>query len=73
MIMAYIGPSIAGIVNQGTVFAGGYPPKVREMVERKPFLAELFVPVGELAQARKELKDPGSRLGLLCRRAEERS
>ena len=61
-VLVYIGPSLKNIVQTGTAFTGGYPPKLQEAVKTFPYLAELVVPAENLAQARKALKEPGSSL-----------
>lgn len=69
--IAYVGPSIKNVVQSGTVFIGGYPPKVEDILKEKPFLVGLFVPVDKLAQSRKALRIPEGELGMLYRRAEK--
>lgn len=71
MTKVYIGPSIEGIVQTGTAFKGGYPPKVKKAIEHAPYLIDLMIDTGQLYQARKELKIPESRLNMLCRRVEK--
>lgn len=68
--MVYIGPSINHLVQTGTVFKGGYPPKVEAALKEKPFLCDLMIPVEELAKARKELNHPKSSLAVLYSRVE---
>lgn len=69
--MVYIGPSVEGRVITGTAFAGGYPPRVQELLNDRPYMADLFVPVSTLAESRKELCNPESRLNLLYRKTEK--
>ncbi|RHR51972.1 hypothetical protein DWX10_16265 [Clostridium sp. AF18-27] len=69
--MVYIGPSIEHVVQSGTAFRGGYPPKVQEAITNRPYLQGLFVPADRLAQTKKELRDPGSAIRTLYRTAEE--
>lgn len=55
----YIGPNLPGGALSGfTVFRGGLPAHVTEMQEKNPELKTLFVPVSELAAARKRLTRP---------------
>lgn len=70
--VVYIGPSMEGIIVTGTALCGGYPPKVQEMITAQPFLADLFVPAGKLAEYKKELRDPDSSLHTLYERARKR-
>ncbi len=67
----YLGPTFFGIVQKGTVFSGGLPPKVAALVKGHPFLGGLMVPVDQLTEARKELKKAGSQMEMIYRRAVE--
>lgn len=69
--VVYIGPSFYGTLQENTAFCGGFSPKVEELTEKHGYLKGLFVPVNMLAEARKELKRPGSEKNMLYRRAEE--
>ena len=70
MTVIYIGPSVKGIVQTGTAFSGGYPPVVSALLLQRPFFGELMVEPGQLAEARKAVRDPESRLGMLYQKAE---
>lgn len=61
-IVVYVGPSLKNVVQSGTAFCNGYPPKLREEMERRPYLLELMVPAWRLAEARRELRTAGSGL-----------
>ena len=69
--VAYVGPTIENVVLTGATFRGGYPPKVCAAIEKRPYLANLMVPVNALAEARKKARDPESDLGALCRMAKK--
>lgn len=69
--MVYIGPSVEGIVMTGTAFTGGYPPRVQGLLNKEPYMTDLFVSAAALAESRKTLRDPESRLNLLYRKAEK--
>ena len=69
--MVYIGPSMEGVVMTGTAFAGGYPPRVQNLLNKEPYMADLFVSVTALAESRKTLRDPERRLNMLYRKAEK--
>lgn len=58
----YLGPSVHGIIQSGTSYKNGRPPKAAALAALHPVFLELFVPVDGLARARKELAEPGSRL-----------
>jgi len=56
----YIGPNLPGGQLAGfTVYKNGLPAYVRELQEQTPELKKLFVPVADLAAARKRLTRPG--------------
>lgn len=67
--VVYIGPTIGNIVLTGTAFHGGYPPKVKEEIEKRPYLADLMVPIDTLAEMRKMVRDPESAIGALYQMA----
>lgn len=67
----YVGPTIEGIVQTGTAFRGGLPPRLTALVSQEPFFADLMVPAARLAEARKELRNPESSMGALYRKAEQ--
>lgn len=68
-IMVYVGPSLKNIVQTGSAFTGGYPPKLRREMEKRPYLLELMIPTERLSAARKELRMPGSGLSQLYQKA----
>lgn len=61
-IVMYLGPSVHGIIQSGTSYKNGLPPKAAALAALHPVFLELFVPVDGLARARKELAEPGSQL-----------
>lgn len=67
--VAYLGPSIRGVVRTNTVFNNGLPDALDAMVKEMPVLGALVVPVGELAVKRKELQDGTSAMGVCYRKA----
>lgn len=69
--LIYMGPSFAGIVLKNTVFSQGFPPKMEELIKKYPFISGLCVPVSQLSQSHKELKQPGSTLNVLYEMAEK--
>ena len=63
--LAYVGPNMVRgdvLLTHGNVFRGGVQKHVRAAMEADSNLAALFVPVPELAVARKALGDSSSRL-----------
>ncbi len=59
--LVYCGPSFpGGRLNQFTVYKGGFPDYLDDLVAFCPAVKELFVPVEELAKTRIVLGQPGS-------------
>lgn len=67
--MVYIGPGFARVVQENTSFKNGVTPHFQQILEQHPFLKDLLVPVSGLAEGRKQVKDPGSRLSVLYQEA----
>ena len=64
-IMVYIGPTLPNIIQTGASYSAGYPPKVAAAVKH------MMVPAEQLAEAKKEVRNPESALGMIYRRAEK--
>lgn len=61
--LIYVGASIDRIgLQQFAVYRGGIPEFVQDAVKACPDLAELFVPIGQLNQARRDIQRQGSAL-----------
>ncbi|MGM9640379.1 MAG: hypothetical protein ACI3V3_03335 [Faecousia sp.] len=65
---AYIGPTIRGVIQHGTIYDGNKQdalksPALRRSVDAYPEIAGLLVPGYNLMDARSKIKTPGS---LLC-------
>lgn len=59
----YVGASIDRIgLQQFAVYRGGIPEFAQDAVKAFPDLAELFVPIGQLNQARRDILRQGSAL-----------
>lgn len=63
--LVYIGPSIKNLVSSGTVYNNGVPEALIQEMKEQPVIKSLLVPVEELAEARKELAQPGSALKII--------
>ena len=68
----YIGPGLRGVI-AGTVFKGGLTPALENLVRDIPAAAELIVPVGSLAGARRDLADPESALAGIYREVQRKT
>ncbi|GLI54750.1 hypothetical protein PM10SUCC1_02650 [Propionigenium maris DSM 9537] len=67
----YMGPTIKrGILEKGAVYRGELPKEVEEIKKEKPILSPLFVDKKGYVEACRELRDLGSRLSALYKRAE---
>lgn len=61
--LIYIGPALSrGRLPRYSVFIGGLPSHLEGELSRCPKLAKLFVPVGKLNEAEKELEKQGTPL-----------
>lgn len=56
----YLGPTIRGVALHGRVYRNGFTKAITEKMEEIPAFKQLFVPIGELSRAQKELQDTGS-------------
>lgn len=68
-ITCYIGPSIRGALQQGTIYRGELPESVKNIITKVPELGALMVDINALASAQKELQDPRSGLAVLFAQA----
>ncbi len=60
----YIGPAVPGLVKKNAVFKGGLPELVKRQAEADRAFARLFVPVGKIFEAKKQLAREGSVLAV---------
>ena len=52
----YLGPTIVGVIRHSTVFKEGVlPEKVQGCVKQLPMMERLFVPIGDIPEAVKEI------------------
>jgi len=61
----YIGPTIIGVVQRGTVYRGDKPEVLallKDAVEKYPLIASLVVPGHALPESRVKVKTPGNLL-----------
>lgn len=64
---AYIGPTIRGVIQHGTIYEGSKRdalkgPALRRAVDAYPEIASMLVPGDALTEARKKINTPGSLL-----------
>jgi len=59
--LIYVGPSLSnGLLGQYTTFRGGVPAHLSELVGTNEAISALMVPVGELAEVRARIAQPGT-------------
>ncbi len=56
----YIGPSIPGIVKNGTVFIGDLPEELVKKAAEMKSINNLVIPIDRITDATKALSEPGS-------------
>lgn len=55
--LMYLGPTITGVVRHSTVFKGGVlTAKAQDCVDKFPIMGKLFVPIGDMPEAVKEIR-----------------
>lgn len=55
--LMYLGPTITGVVRHSTVFKNGIlTAKVQDCVDKYPMMGKLFVPIGDMPEAVKEIR-----------------
>lgn len=57
----YIGDNIGLGITNGSVYIGGVPRAILERAEKYPEIEHLVVPIDEMIEAKKRLKEPGSK------------
>ncbi|NCC97333.1 MAG: hypothetical protein EOM02_10895 [Synergistales bacterium] len=59
--LMYMGPNLGReMLMSGQVFKGGYPPHLTALFGEFPELKKLFIPVEDVMEFKKKLKEPGS-------------
>lgn len=63
-VVAYIGPTIPGVIAANTILNNGMTKELAAVKKEVPAVGTLIVPMGKLAQARKqmEIKDSPERI-----------
>lgn len=68
----YIGPNLTGgRLAHATVFDGGYPPHIEELMNGAPWFKNLFVPVEKYAEKTQEASRRGTSLFVFMARCRE--
>ena len=59
--LIYVGPNVpGGILQRFQVFRGEIPPYCKSLIEKIPEIKELFVPVENLEEIRRKIKESGT-------------
>lgn len=59
--LIYLGPTITGAAKHATVYKNGIlPTQAKDCIKKLPMMGKLFVPLGKMQGAVKELKKEGS-------------
>ena len=70
--LVYIGPTLSeSRLMHATVFIGGYPHHLKELLDSNPWMKQLFVPVSEMNAALAATKEKGTIYNILCKKAKE--
>lgn len=68
--VVYIGPTIKHKLKKNTVFANGIPEIGKEIEKDIPAIKSLFVPLKDIADAKKEVDTKDSALNLIYKKVE---
>ena len=60
--VVYCGPSIRGVARQYTAYNNGIPQGLKEAAEKNKILAALIVPLEELPEAMRQLRQKSGRI-----------
>lgn len=70
--LVYIGPTLSeSRLIHATVFIGGYPLHILELLNSNPWMKQLFVPVSEMNSAIAATKEKGTIYNILYQKAKE--
>lgn len=66
----YVGPTVRNKIKQYTVYIGGAPKILTELIEQVPAINALFVSVDKLQECKKQLQDKASVLSVMYQHVE---
>lgn len=70
--MIYVGPSISkSRLLHATVFIGGIPGYVNEIIKERPWFKNLLVPADRYTETMKIVRKPGTALNIYAKRCKE--
>jgi hypothetical protein len=66
-VKVYIGPTLhRRVLVASSVFRGGLSPHVTGLIEKIPELGQMIVPLDEVVEAKRRIKEPGTTEHGLC-------
>lgn len=71
--VVYCGPSIKGVANQYTAYHNGIPAGLKEAAEKNKVLAALIVPLEDLPEAMRQLRQRSGRIYALYKAVQGRA
>lgn len=71
--VVYCGPTIRGVVKQFTVYRGGVPEALAAAQKKAPVLGGLTVPLEQLPEAMRQLREQTGPIYALYRKAQARN
>ena len=71
--VAYCGPSIKGVARQYTAYNNGIPEGLKQAAEKNKILAALIVPLEDLPEAMRQLRQKSGRIYTLYKAVQGRT
>lgn len=71
--LVYCGPTIPGVAKQFTFYRGGVTAGLKAAQERRPVLGGLTVPLDQLPEAMRQLREKTGPIYALYRKAQKRN
>lgn len=71
--VVYCGPSIKGVANQYTAYHNGLPEGLKQATEKNKILAALIIPLEDLPEAMRQLRQKSGRIYTLYQAVQGRT
>lgn len=71
--VVYCGPSIKGVARQYTAYNNGIPEGLKQAAEKNKILAALIVPLEDLPEAMRQLRQKSGRMYTLYKAVQDRT
>lgn len=69
--VAYIGPTIPGVVIANTIFSNGIGEALKKECEKLPVIGSLIVQIKDLAQAKKQLEEKDTPINIYYQKVQQ--